>query len=294
MNKNPRKKEEIRKACVIVPTYNESKNIKKALDLIFLHERTQTTKKKYHVEVLVVDDNSPDGTSLLVEKYMKRNKSVHLLLRKNKEGLGKAYIAGMQHALKMDVQAVCQMDADLSHNPKDLFRMLAKLDSGYDMVIGSRYIKGGGIPSNWPLDRRIKSKLASTIIRKGLRLGNIRDCSGGFKAIRASALRKIDLDSLDVKGYAFQAVIIEAMLHEGGLVTEVPIKFTDRELGKSKMGPNEFYEGWLIIFKVRLKRLKEWFTRKKPQNKIEEASEIMPAEPNEVPKISLSLIKSSN
>lgn len=250
--------EPIRKACIIVPTYNESKNIKTALDLIFSNFKDQKTKRKFGVEVLVVDDNSPDGTASIVQEYQKTNPAVHLLLRKGKEGLGKAYIAGMKHALEnFEADAICQMDADLSHDPKDLLRLLARLDQGYDMVIGSRYVKGGSIPSNWGLDRRIKSKLATTVTRIGLRLGNIKDCSGGFKAIRASSLQKIDLDNLEVRGYAFQAVIIEAMLHEGGIISEVPIKFTDRELGNSKMGINELFEGWSVIFRVRLKRLLE-------------------------------------
>ncbi len=249
-------REPIEKVCIIVPTYNESKNILTLLNLLKKYDRAQKAKNRFSIQILVVDDSSPDGTADLVRSYQKKNKNVHLLVRKDKDGLGKAYIAGMKHVLtSMSVDAICQMDADLSHNPKDVFRLLTKLNEGYDLVIGSRYIKGGKIPSDWGLDRKIKSNIARTVMRVGLRLGNVRDCSGGFKAIRTSMLRKIDLDSLAVKGYAFQAVIIESIVYERGSVVEIPIVFTDRKKGKSKMGAREFVEGWFIIARIRWKRL---------------------------------------
>lgn len=244
-------------ACIVLPTYNEAGNIIRALDMIFRAEKKSGKSARFTLSVLVVDDSSPDGTATLVRSYMKKNPAVKLLLRKEKNGLGAAYIAGMQHALRtIKPDVVMEMDADGQHDASDIPRLLAEIHAGSDFIIGSRYVAGGSIPATWGLDRRIKSACASMVTRIGLRLGSVQDCSGGFRAIRASTLQKIDLSRLHVKGYAFQAVLLEAALYEAGAsVVEIPIAFSDREIGTSKMRLIDMIEGFALILRIRSRRL---------------------------------------
>lgn len=258
-----KKSDAIHTACIVLPTYNEAKNIKSHLDAIFKQTKQQ---KKIKFSVLVVDDSSPDGTADIVQSYKKKNKNVHLLLRKEKEGLGKAYIAGMLHAietLKPDV--VYEMDSDGQHNPKDLLRLLDALTLGADFAIGSRYIKGGTIPKTWGLKRKIISSLANFITTLLLGVSGVRDISGGFRAIRTTTLKEINLQNLNVRGYAFQAVILEAALHHGAIVTEIPIAFNERELGDSKMTIKDMLEPFGVFMRIRIQRL---FKRSHKQTRI--------------------------
>lgn len=244
----------MKKACIIIPTYNESKNVSSLLDNIFLNEKKQ---KQYVFHVLIVDDNSPDGTSEIIKKYMKKNKKVHLLLRKNKEGLGKAYIDGMKYALKkIKPDVLFEMDADHSHNPDDIPKMLDAIEEGNDFVIGSRHVSGGGVSKGWGAHRKLTSFLARSISNIFLGLGGVKDCSGGFRAIRKRVFDKVILDDLDVRGYAFQVALLESVVHNGFKVKEVPIIFEERSSGESKMGVSDMLEGFIIIYKIRLKRLK--------------------------------------
>ena len=241
-------------ACIVLPTYNESENIKNILDLI-LNEN-----KNYKIFVLVVDDNSPDGTADIVKEYMKKNSKVFLLLRKEKRGLGAAYIAGMKYAMeKIRSDIIFEMDADGQHNPKDISRMLEEIENGYDFVIGSRYVEGGDT-ENFSSYRKMLSGFAGTVSRIGLGLGKIKDPSGGFRAIRTEGLKKIDLDSLDVKGYAFQVALLSAAVRKKLKIKEIPIVFLERKKGESKMQFKDMTEGWKIIIKVRTKRIGELFT----------------------------------
>jgi len=242
-------KKKLSKVCIVVPTYNEAKNIITLLDAVF----SQNLCAELHV--LVVDDSSPDGTARLVWEYAKKNKNVHLLLRKEKNGLGAAYIAGMQYALEtLDPDAVCEMDADLSHDPAYLSSMLEELLAGADFVIGSRYVADGKIPDNWGIRRVMISKVANLLARLAVSDSSIRDCTGGYRMIRASALREVDFGSLNVKGYGFQILLLESIVRAGGVVREVPIAFVDRVEGESKIRTKDMSEFLKVIMRIFVSR----------------------------------------
>jgi dolichol-phosphate mannosyltransferase len=240
----------LQKVCVIIPTYNEADNIKRLMDEIFIQEQINNDPL-VSVHILVVDDNSPDGTAEIVKEYLKRNSKVHLLFRNEKNGLGAAYIAGMKYALaNLKPDIVFEMDADFSHNPKDIFPMIDQIVDGADMVIGSRYVRGGKIPQDWGIRRTVLSKAANTFTRTVLNIRDVQDCTGGFRAFRASALRTIDLDLLEVKGYAFQIAILKAMMDRKYVIREVPIEFRDRTDGESKMKLGDITEVGTVVFRL--------------------------------------------
>jgi dolichol-phosphate mannosyltransferase len=248
--------EKVLTACIVIPTYNEAGNIELLLDRIFENGRRQRGTQRWRLSVLVVDDNSPDRTAIRVSEYRTKNPDVHLLLRKEKQGLGAAYIAGMRHAMAfLNPDVIMEMDADFSHNPDDVLRLLAEIQNGADFVIGSRYVKGGSIPPAWGLHRRLLSKAANLYTKAVLRIPRVRDCSGGFRAIRTSALRQVDLSSLNVKGYAFQVLLLEVAVRNGALVREVPIAFSERNAGKSKMRFADMAEGGALLLRVGTQRL---------------------------------------
>lgn len=244
-------------ACIVIPTYNEAGNIAQLLDAIFKNDQEHRLKGgSIALSVLVVDDNSPDGTAAIVQNYSKKNPAVHLLLRTQKQGLGAAYTAGMSHAmLLLNPDVILEMDADFSHDPNDVFRLLAGIQEGADFVIGSRYVKGGSIPENWGLHRRVISKAANLYTKAVLRIPRVKDCSGGFRAIRSSVLQQVDLSALNVKGYAFQVLLLEAAVRVGAVVREVPIAFLERNAGKSKMRFTDMAEGGALLLRVGTQRL---------------------------------------
>jgi dolichol-phosphate mannosyltransferase len=209
-----------RAVWVILPTYDEAENLEAVVGGIraALPEAT----------ILVVDDNSPDGTGKLAEQL-----GCEVLHRPRKEGLGRAYTAGFAHALTAGATYVFEMDADLSHDPADLPRLLAPAVDGADLVLGSRYVDGGGI-ENWPLQRRLISSAGCVYARRVLGVG-IRDLTGGFKCFRAETLREIAFASATAQGYAFQVELTYRALTRGLTVVEVPIRFRERRLGQSKM-----------------------------------------------------------
>lgn len=223
--------------CMVIPTYNEASNIKELLALIYDTEKSaQYEKENIIMNVLFVDDNSPDGTSDVVKRYQKENPHIYLLQRSEKNGLGAAYVAGMEHAMQLlHPDIIFEMDADLSHDPMYIMPMIDEIRSGADFVIGSRYVTGGAIPENWGVKRKMTSKLANVYAKTLLRIKNVNDCTGGFRAIRTSALAQIDLHKLNTKGYAFQISLLEQMRKNNFLITEVPIHFKDRVNGESKM-----------------------------------------------------------
>ncbi len=243
----------IESACIIMPTYNEAENIGQMIESIF---PADTGRQNTPLSLLIVDDSSPDGTADVVRSYQGRNANIHLLLRKKKEGLGAAYLAGMKYALEnLRPDVIFEMDSDFSHDPNDIFRMLAPLWDKADFVIGSRYVPGGRVPEDWGAHRIMISRMANIMTRMILGIEGVRDCSGGFRAIHTDILRKIDLDTLDVHGYAFQAVILESVLAAGGRVTEVPIEFSNRKAGDSKMRIGDVMEGFTALGKVRVQRI---------------------------------------
>ncbi len=205
------------------------------------------------LHVLVVDDNSPDGTADIVREMQKEFEGrLHLLERKKKEGLGTAYIAGFRWCLQRDYEYIFEMDADFSHNPNDLPRLLEACQNGADMSIGSRYVKGGEV-SNWDYTRILISYFASLYVRSILWI-NVRDATAGFVCYNRRVLEAIDLDKIEFVGYAFQIEMKYAALRKGFKLAEVPITFIDRAVGQSKMSMNIFTEAFLGVMKMRFKK----------------------------------------
>jgi dolichol-phosphate mannosyltransferase len=230
-----------RYGIVVIPTYNEALNIERLLTLIL--------SQAARLDVLVVDDNSPDGTGDMVQAMAARDGRIHLLRRAGKLGLGTAYIAGFQYALSLGYQYIIQMDADFSHSPSYLPQMLRYVERGYDVAIGSRNVPGGST-ENWPFYRTFISKGGSFYVRMVLGM-SVRDCTGGFKCFRAAALQKIDLSRITANGYAFQ-VEMNYRAHQAGLrMKEFPIHFVDRVFGQSKMSTKIIREAALKVIKLR-------------------------------------------
>jgi dolichol-phosphate mannosyltransferase len=237
----------ILKVVVIIPTYNEADNITPLLEAI----GAQFCNIPHQIEVLVVDDNSPDGTADRVRAFMDKAPWVYMI-EGTKEGLGVAYIRGMRHANRvLGADAVVEMDADFSHKPEDLPRLLAELDKGEDFVIGSRYVEGGSIPDNWGLYRKAVSYFGNLVARLIVGL-KVRDCTAGFRVIRSDILESINLDHLAVKGYAFQVALLNRCINQGAKVKEVPVDFIDRERGESKLGISDVLEFMLNVWWIRL------------------------------------------
>jgi dolichol-phosphate mannosyltransferase len=210
-------------ATVCLPTYNERENL----------ERMVGALGEQGVRVLVIDDNSPDGTGEIADRLASELDHVTALHRERKEGLGPAYLAGFRRALVDGAQFVLEMDCDFSHDPADVPRLIAAARDGADLVIGSRYVPGGSIP-NWGLLRRFISRGGCVYAQIFLQT-RIRDLTGGFKCYRRRVLESIDLDAIDSKGYAFQIETTYRALRKGFRIVEVPITFVDREEGGSKM-----------------------------------------------------------
>ena len=203
---------------MIIPTYNEKDNSGLLIDR--LQEEFQ--RIPHEMSILVADDNSPDGTASVVKERMGACRNVFLITG-NKEGLGSAYIRGMKHAMEaMNVEAVMEMDADFSHKPEDVPRLLSALSDGVDFVIGSRYVEGGKIPEDWGLMRRLNSRFGNIFARYISGMYRVRDCTAGFRAIRVSLLEKIDLAGLHVQGYAFQIALLNQALIRKAVIREIP------------------------------------------------------------------------
>ncbi len=233
------------KALVIIPTYNERDNIQEIIPMVL--------KQHPQLEILVVDDGSPDGTGDIVEKMRGREARLHCLHRAGKLGLGTAYIAGFKYALERDFAYIFEMDADFSHNPDYIPKFLEKMDEGYDLVVGSRYIHGVTVV-NWPMGRLILSYYANIYARivTGLPL---RDGTGGFKCFRRQALAAIDLNHVRSNGYAFQIEMSYRAYSKGFRLAEIPIIFVDRNVGVSKMSKKIVVEAVWMVWWLRLMRL---------------------------------------
>jgi len=230
-------------AIVCLPTYNERANIEPMLHAL----------APLGVHVLVIDDNSPDGTGELADRLAAEREWISVLHRPRKEGLGPAYMAGFREVLAGDAEYVLEMDADLSHDPAVVPRLIEACRNGADLALGSRYVDGGGT-ENWGLARRLVSAGGSLYAR--LLLGvPVRDLTGGFKCFRRQVLERIDLDSVHSKGYAFQIELTYRALQAGFSVVEVPIVFVDRTHGQSKMSRGIFLEAVTRVPALRLAAL---------------------------------------
>lgn len=234
------------RTLVIIPTYNEAENIIKIIPLVL-----QNSTEENQFNVLVVDDNSPDGTAALVENL--KNPNVHIIKRAKKNGLGTAYVAGFHYAIKEGYDYVFEMDADFSHDPKYLKGFIEKIRQGYDLVIGSRYINGISV-LNWPLSRLILSYLASVYTRMVTGL-KVMDTTAGFMCYRVSALKQIDLDKVKSNGYSFQIEMKFKFYKKNFKIFEVPILFIDRTEGESKMSRKVVYEAYFMVWKLKLKSI---------------------------------------
>jgi len=232
---------------VITPTYNERENLPELVRRVL--------SLKVRPDLLIVDDNSPDGTGELAEELSWKNGRLHVLHRKMKDGLGRAYIAGFQWALTHNYEFILEMDGDFSHNPDDIPRFV-EMAKDHDLVIGSRYSNGIRI-INWPLSRLMLSKGAATYVRMITGMP-ISDPTGGFKCFRRRALESLDLEEVRSNGYSFQIELTHKIWCQGMKVGEVPIIFTEREFGKSKMSGNIVWEAiwmvWRLFFQNGMRR----------------------------------------
>lgn len=237
----------MKKKIVIIPTYNEKENISEILEIVLSME------SDFHI--LVVDDNSPDGTGDIVKRIKATNPDkLHILEREKKEGLGRAYLAGFKWCLDREYDYICEMDADFSHNPYDLNRLIEACENGADMAIGSRYVNGVNVV-NWPMGRVMMSYYASAYVRMVTRM-KIRDTTAGFVCYKSEVLKALPLDSIKFKGYAFQIEMKFKSWKRKFKIVEVPIIFTDRTKGQSKMSKGIFKEAFFGVLEL---KIMSWF-----------------------------------
>lgn len=236
------------RAVVCLPTYNERENLEAMVRA--LGDRLDTSRDR----VLVIDDNSPDGTGAMADDLAAELAWVDVLHRPGKAGLGPAYIAGFRHALATGAELVLEIDCDFSHDPKDVPRLIAACEAGADLALGSRWVRGGGTV-NWGVGRTLISRGGSLYARAILGVG-VRDLTGGFKCFRRPVLEGIDLDAITAKGYGFQIETTYRALRAGFGVVEVPITFVDRRVGESKMDGSIVVEAMLQVPGLRYRALR--------------------------------------
>ena len=243
------------RVVIVLPTYNERENI---LTLLKNLEAIAPSIENHVLWYLVVDDNSPDGTQEEVRLYQKKHTNVSLVTG-TKEGLGKALLRGLgyaQVALKADI--LVQMDADLSHDPNALPKFLTAIDRGADIAIGSRYISGGSIPENWGIHRKIFSIVGNSIVRFGLGFTQVHDWTGGYRVFRSKLFDAVKNEMSLYRGYVFQIAFLHKLLIRKIKIVEIPIRFTDRLYGKSKIAPSEYIHDVLeYVVSERIKQMTE-------------------------------------
>ena len=236
----------MRRVLVIIPTYNEAENIAKIIP-----EVLKSTDEKDDYNILIVDDNSPDGTSEIVKGL--NNPKVDILERKCKSGLGTAYVEGFKYAIEKNYDFVFEMDADFSHDPNYLRNFIKQIDKGYDLVVGSRYINGISVV-NWPISRLLLSYYANiyTRIVTGLK---VIDTTAGFMCYRVSSLKKLNLGNISSNGYSFQIEMKYKIFKKGFKIFEIPILFIERRAGTSKMSKGVVFEATSMVWKLRFRSL---------------------------------------
>ena len=233
---------------VIIPTYNERENISAMIDKVFSLPEA--------FDLLVIDDGSPDGTAAIVRsRQAEFPERLHLLERPGKLGLGTAYLTGFDWALRRDYDCVCEMDCDFSHNPDDLVQLVRKAAEGYDVVVGSRYVKGVNVV-NWPMSRLLMSWFASYYVRIVTRMP-LHDATAGFVCYTRRALETIDLDAVRMNGYGFQIEMKYTAWRLGLRIAEVPIIFVERREGTSKMSGGIFSEAFFGVMKLPLRKIRK-------------------------------------
>ena len=236
------------KTIVVIPTYDEKDNVRKMAEAVLNRtiKQFKQSNNQTMLHLLFVDDNSPDGTGDVIEEMMKSEPRIHCLHREKKEGLGRAYVAGFKKAIELGAEKIVQMDCDFSHDPKDLPRLIAE---DADLVIGSRYVKGGDTPG-WPFKRRLISRAGGIFIRTVTGMP-LRDPTGGFKCWKVPTLKKIDFETVGSKGYSFQLEMNHRTWKAGCFIREIPIVFTDRVAGYSKITAGIATESIKIALKLR-------------------------------------------
>lgn len=239
------------KTVVVAPTYQEAENIVAFLEAV--------RAEQPDADILIVDDNSPDGTGTLATQAGERLGNIEVLSRPAKDGLGAAYRAGFERILARDYDVIVQMDCDGSHDPAAIAELLEQIELGADCVIGSRYVPGGSTP-NWPAHRRILSRYGNVYTAALLSLG-IRDATSGFRAYRADLLRRIDVGATRSTGYAFMSEVASRIVRSGARIVEVPIRFVDRTHGSSKMSSRIIVES---MVRVTAKGLRMHLRRRPP------------------------------
>jgi dolichol-phosphate mannosyltransferase len=232
------------RTLVVTPTYNEAENIESFISAVLSQDPS--------LEMLIVDDNSPDGTGAIVEKLQQSNNRIHMLRRPGKMGLGTAYVAGFKYAIAESYDYVFEMDADFSHDPKEVPKMLKKMET-CDVAIGSRYVNGVRVV-NWPIRRLLLSYGANVYTRVITGLP-VKDATGGFKCFKKEVLEAIDLDRVRSNGYAFQIEMNFKVWSKGFKVSEHPIIFFERQSGVSKMSRNIVYEAVFMVWKLKLQKV---------------------------------------
>lgn len=232
------------KVLIIIPTYNEIENVKKIIPVVL--------EQNKNIDILIVDDNSPDKTGDYVESLSKENNRIKLIRREKKLGLGTAYIAGFKYAVQNNYSYVFEMDADFSHDPKEINNFLEAIKDA-DVVLGSRYINGVRV-LNWPMRRLLLSYFASVYTRVITGLP-VKDATGGFKCFRIDVLKAIELDRIKSNGYSFQIEMTFKAFKKGFRIKEIPIVFLDRVKGKSKMSKKIVIEAIFMVWKLRLRSI---------------------------------------
>ncbi len=228
------------KVLIVIPTYNERENIEKIIEEIF--------KFVPYANILIVDDNSPDGTASIVEKLIKKDNRVNLILKEKKEGLGKAYKTGFRWGIERNYDVIIQMDADFSHSPEILPEFIKEIKSGYDLIIGSRYLNGVSVV-NWPIKRLLLSYFANVYARlfSGV---PVRDLTGGFKAWKKEVLERLPWEKINAEGYGFQIETTFYAKKMGYKIKEYPIIFIERRVGVSKMSKKIIFEAFFLVIKL--------------------------------------------
>jgi len=232
------------KTLVVTPTYNEAENIERLI--------SEVLSKGRDIDILIVDDNSPDGTAEIVQRLQQSDSRIHLIRRAGKMGLGTAYVEGFKYALSNRYDYVIEMDADFSHNPDEIPNFLLRIRE-YDLVLGSRYTNGVRVV-NWPI-RRLMLSYAANVYTRLITNMPVKDATSGFKCFRRSVLESIALDTIRSNGYAFQIEMTFLAWKKGFRICEIPIVFVDRRSGISKMSRKIVYEAALLVWKLKLRSI---------------------------------------
>jgi dolichol-phosphate mannosyltransferase len=229
---------------IIIPTYNEAENLTKLVEQIFSLNIAE-------LNIIIVDDNSSDGTGKIADELSQKY-PLRVIHRQAKQGLGSAYVSGFKAAIRLGADLVFEMDADFSHDPKDIPRLIEEIKNGYDLVIGSRRIRSGNV-SGWSWIRNLESKSAMTFARAILGL-KTKDITAGFRCYRTSILKQIDLDKIHAGSYAFQEEMIYLSERKGFKIKEIPVTFIDRKFGKSKLGVKDILEFFVTVLRLRFRK----------------------------------------